>query len=277
MNTQNDKTIISASRRTDIPSFFSDWFMERIEEGYVEVKNPYNPNQMRKVSLLPEDVSAIVFWTRDFSPMMKNIDKLDSLGYKYVILWTLTGYPEELERISLTLENSNSAIIETSEAIGKNRIAWRYDPIIFNNTLTPDWHLNNFAHIADKIGEKVDRVIISLMTPYRSVITRMHKKGISYRENPLQDTEVEFFLQKLSGTAKKSGIARIQACCQSGLLQKYGIPDGACIDSDWLTDALDIRIPHIKDKGQRKNCLCTKSVDIGAYKTCKRACVYCYA
>jgi len=269
--------IISASRRTDIPSFFADWFMKKIRAGYVDVKNPYNAKQVRRVSLLPKDVAAIVFWTRDFSPMLKYIDELDERGYKYTILWTITGYPRIYEPAGPALQYSIDALKKTSEKIGAEKIVWRYDPIIIDNTLTPEWHIKNFKNIARQISRHISHIIISIMTPYNFVLKRMRRRGIFVKNDPLSEPEVKKMFFELHRITKRFSISKIQSCCQNNILLPFGIGDGACIDAEWLSRALNVNITYQKDAGQRKNCLCTKSVDIGEYNTCPRKCIYCYA
>ncbi len=269
-------TIISASRRTDIPSFFSEWLIHRLRRGFVVVKNPFNPRQQKRVSLLPGDVSAIVFWTRDFSPMIKHLDFLEDSGYRYVVLWTITGYPKFLEPHNVPLKCAVESLRALSSRIGPQRIAWRYDPIIITDELTPRWHIENFRKIAHLVAGDISRIIISFMTPYRSVLKRLDREGISFDKNPMGREDVGEMLRQFVEICDFYGVG-IQACCQGGALSPFGIDDGACIDAGWINDALGLKLAAPKDKGQRPNCLCAKSIDIGTYNTCPRGCLYCYA
>ncbi len=267
--------IISASRRTDIPRFYSTWFANRIKEGFVIVRNPFNPKQIKRVSLAPEDVSAVVFWTRDATPMENFLP--DFLPrYRVVFLWTITGYGRDLEPAGIEIEESILKFLTISKIVGADKIAWRYDPIIITEKYSPLWHINNFSRISAALKGITKRVIVSLITPYSSVKKRLTRAGIDFLPEPLIRRDVAEMLRQISDIARTNG-QKIQACCQAGALAPYGIPDGACIDSGWLSKIFDRDFIYQKDRGQRGNCLCTKSVDIGAYDTCPAGCLYCYA
>lgn len=261
--------IISASRRTDIPSFYPEWFLNRISAGYVTTINPYN-GDTRRVSLLPEDVSGFVFWTRDFYPLRQNWAPLED--YKYGILWTINNYPGYIEP---TRENVIRTFMDTSRFIGDRRIVWRYDPIIITDMLTPEWHKKNFEIIAKMLAGFTHKVIISFMHPYKNVTKYYRDKGIHFKVKPLETEGIDDMLLFMVDCAKKYGMA-LQACGMSGKLTKYDIPDKPCLSPAWL-ESIGIQSIYGKDKGQRKACLCTQSIDIGTYNTCIRGCTYCYA
>lgn len=270
--------IISASRRTDIPAFYSQWFIDCIQKGYCTVKNPFNPNQSRNVSLLPSDVDAIVFWTRYPAPLMKYLDDLNTSGYRYIFLFTITGYPKWLEPHSQELSNTITIFKKLSQTIGPQRIVWRYDPILFSKELDFDFHIKNFHSIAHDLSGFTQRVIISIMEPYNKVIRRL--KRINEKEillYPLQDFDssiLQQFFSALKSIAVDCNMS-IQSCCSN--LADYAINNGACIDKSLLSDIFGIPLNYTKDTYQRKECLCAKSIDIGSYNTCKSGCFYCYA
>ena len=266
--------IISASRRTDIPRYYSEWLIKRIEEKFVLVRNPFNPGQIKRVSLAPEDVTAIVFWTRDATPLEKYFEKLHE-HYRMVFLWTITPYGSPLEPAALPLKSAIDRFIRLSERAGPEKIVWRYDPIIITDQFTPKWHVEMFKKISTALAGHTRRVITSFMTPYSSVVKRFEKAGIKFERSPLQRPDVGDMLVNLSEIAHQNGM-EIQACCQEGKLAPYGIPDGACIDANWLAKVFDIPLVFQKDRGQRPRCLCTRSVDIGSYDTCPAGCLYCY-
>ncbi|HPD05444.1 MAG: DUF1848 domain-containing protein [Spirochaetes bacterium] len=271
--------IISASRRTDIPAFYSQWFMDCIHRGSCTVKNPYNPNQIREISLLPEDVEAIVFWTRYPAPLLQYLDELDGRGYHSIFLFTITGYPQWLETHSPELSQSIKIFKTLSNTIGAQKVIWRYDPIVFSQELDFDFHINNFSAIASKLHHHTTRVIVSIMEPYRSVIKRItkHLGDRNIVLNPFEDynaEQMEQFFSSLSTIAHERSM-HLQSCCSE--LSLYGISNGACIDQQLLSNIFSIQLNVPGDAHQRKNCLCAKSVDIGAYNTCRSGCLYCYA
>ena len=271
--------IISASRRTDIPAFYSQWFMDCIHRGSCTVKNPYNPNQIREISLLPENVEAIVFWTRYPAPLLHYLDELDDRGYHYIFLFTITGYPQWLEAHAPELSQSIKIFKTLSDKIGAQKVIWRYDPIVFSRVLNFDFHINNFRAIASELHHYTQRVIVSIMEPYSSVIKRITKHLIDRNIvfNPFADynaEQMEQFFSSLSSIAHERGM-HMQSCCSK--LSLYGISNGACIDQQLLSNIFNIQLHIPRDAHQRKNCLCTKSIDIGAYNSCRFGCMYCYA
>ncbi len=273
---EKETNIISASRRSDIPSFYARWFIERIRAGYVIVRNPFNRNLTKRVSLEPDYVDAIVFWTRDGSPLFPFIEEIIERGYFVFFLWTITGYSAPMEKYPVSIGRSLEWFQKFSDRIGADRMALRYDPIIITDEYTSDWHRKNFEKISSELKGYTSRVIVSLMTPYSSAVRRMKNAGIDFETEPMKNPDVREMLKNIMEIAE-SNEQKIQSCSMAGELANLGIPDGACIDSDWLSKSSGKNLPYIKDSGQRKNCLCTKSIDIGAYDTCPRGCLYCYA
>ena len=250
--------------------------MESVRQGWIEVANPFNPHTISKVSLLPEDVDAIVFWTRNAKPLIPHLDELDSLGYKYLFLYTLTGYPRILEPGCPDIDDAVLTMRMLSDIIGPDRIIWRYDPI-FISSLTPvDYHLYNFQDITNKLNGYCKRVIISLFDPYKSALRRIVKRipDIKIVDDPEQD---ELLTELISGMLEvcKDCNMEIKSCCED--LMRFGVGAGACIDGELLQQLFNIEIKTKKDPGQRINCRCIQSKDIGIYNTCKHGCIYCYA
>ena len=149
--------IISASRRTDIPTFYSRWFFNRLDAGFVLVRNPMNPNMVSKINLSPDLIDCIVFWTKNPAPMMKNLERLTP--YSYYFLFTITPYDRDLE---LNIPNKDKIIdvfIKLSETIGKKRVIWRYDPIVVSETLDEEYHYKRFDYIANRLKSHTEKCI----------------------------------------------------------------------------------------------------------------------
>jgi hypothetical protein len=270
--------IISASRRTDIPAFYSRWFFNRLKAKYVDVANPFNPNQVRRVNLKPEDVDAIVFWTRNSRPILKYLSEIDRLGYGYYFLYTITGYPKELEENLPSLEAAIRTFKELSNRIGPKRVIWRYDPIILSSITDREYHRHNFERIASGLSGHTKRVIISFVDIYKKVRRKIRKlsdeKGIEWYDIESQNAaKLAADLKEIAG----SHGFEIQSCAEDIDLSSSGIIPGKCIDNELINVLFDLNLPYKKDPHQRKRCLCTRSVDIGAYDTCGYRCVYCYA
>ncbi|MEW6525992.1 MAG: DUF1848 domain-containing protein [Spirochaetota bacterium] len=270
--------IISASRRTDIPAFYSQWFMDCIQKGHCTVTNPFNPNQTKEVSLLPSDVEAIIFWTRYPVGLMKHLDQLTDSGYRYIFLYTITGYPRWLEPCSPELQHTIRAFKDISKMLGPQKIIWRYDPVVFSKELDFDFHIKNFTAIAQQLQGYTQRVIISIMEPYKKVIRRiqlLHEKEIVLHPMNVFGEDALFnFFTRIACIASNYSM-QIQSCCSN--LTEYGIAYGACIDGNLINSVFGLDLNPGKDPYQRNNCLCSKSVDIGSYNTCKFGCIYCYA
>jgi hypothetical protein len=265
--------IISASRRTDIPAFFGSWFFQRIKEGFVYVRNPMNINQISKIELSPSIIECIVFWTKNPSPdFINNLHILDSMGYKYYFQFTLTPYNQNIERnIPLKTEIINK-FISLSNKIGKEKIIWRYDPILLNNETSLDCHKNLFEYYAKSIGVYTNKCIISFIDIYQKIKERLLK----YNIQALTRQQSLDIAQAIQNIASKYNI-KTESCCEDIDLSEFNIEHGHCIDGDLINTITGKRYSFKKDKTQRNACGCISSIDIGAYNTCRNGCAYCYA
>ncbi|EGQ9189875.1 DUF1848 domain-containing protein, partial [Vibrio cholerae] len=153
--------IISASRRTDIPAFYTPWFMNRIRDQFLLTRNPFNANQIRRVSLAPEDVDLFVFWTRNPTMLMTHLDDLDYIGYKYYFQYTITGYPKQLEVNVPRPHRAIDTFCKLSDRIGAEKVIWRYDPILLSNVVDIHEHQRLFEKIARMLEGRTKKVIIS--------------------------------------------------------------------------------------------------------------------
>lgn len=258
--------IISASRRTDIPSFYSAWFLHRLKEGYALILNPRNPQRLGRVSLSPDKVDCITFWTKNPQPMFEALDSIDRMGYKYYFEFTLTPYDRRIERNLPPKEGLVEIFSRLSDRLGPNRVDWRYDPVLLNEQFPLDYHLERFEKLCSVLHSKTSRCIFSFADPYR------HVKGI-------HGTDDTAMLALAEGFARIAQTFSLPLCtCAEGLgLEQFGISHAACIDRKKIESILGTAIEAKKDSGQRPACGCIASVDIGAYDTCSHGCSYCYA
>ena len=274
--------IISASRRTDIPAFYSEWFMNRIAEGWFECVNPFNPSQVRIVSLLPQDVDVIVFWSKNPEPLLQHLDELDARGYRYYFQYTLNDYPGFLEPGIPCLNNRLDTFLRLASRLGSKRVVWRYDPIIAGNITPVEYHLERFAHISDKLSGYCERVVISFVDFYAKLSKRL---GILEKSNgfsayditlPEYREKLAILLSGISSRAAANSMG-VYSCSELLELSEWGVEHGRCIDSAMINDIFHMDLSMNKDRNQRKGCLCAASVDMGTYNTCGHACSYCYA
>jgi hypothetical protein len=268
--------IISVSRRTDIPRFYSDWFMKRIRAGYVLVANPYNPLQIARVSLKVKDVTAFVFWTRFPAPLFPGLQELDDLGFPYYFQVTLNNYPAPYETNAEPLPHVLHAFAQLVNKIGASRIVWRYDPIFFTQEMTLDFHLKNFQFLCNALQGCTQRAVISLLDEYRKTVRHLDALQRGYAGDPLQHRDLLPFLGELAGIARHAGMA-METCAESTDFSAIGIHPGRCIDERLLNTVFGLNLAYRKDPSQRTSCGCMISKDIGVNNTCPGGCVYCYA
>jgi hypothetical protein len=271
--------IISASRRTDIPAFYAQWFINRVRAGYCTVPNPFNAVQVRRVSLDPEDVEVIVFWTRNPRPLFPYLDELDRRGYRYYFLYTLLGNPRLLDPHSPDRKAAIRTFQELSSRLGPQRVVWRYDPIVLSRITPPDYHRRAYGTIARALQGYTQRSVISLLDVYAKIRKRMQEASLQGAQLwPYDGSEAWFasLMSDLVGLATANDM-RIFSCAQELDLVEHGIRPGKCIDADYIQAVFDLDVTHTKDPGQREACGCVVSRDIGMYDACLFGCRYCYA
>ncbi|MCH5262429.1 MAG: DUF1848 domain-containing protein [Lachnospiraceae bacterium] len=273
--------ILSVSRRTDIPNYYSDWFYNRIKEGFLYVKNPINPHQVSRIDLSPDLVDCIVFWTKNPEPMLDRLHELD--GYAYYFQFTLTGYGRDIEpNVPHKKDKMIPVFQRLSSTIGSSRVVWRYDPIFFNDIYTEEYHLRAFEQIADALAGYTKRCVISFVDTYAKNKTAMRK--LKVQEPVPEDGQVDsdhiqkfrVFAARLSEIAHRNGM-EIATCAEKINLSDCGIAHSSCIDRTLVEEITGHDIHVGKDKNQRAECGCVESVEVGTYHTCLNGCRYCYA
>jgi len=266
--------IISVSRRTDIPAYYLEWFFNRLKEKFVYVRNPMNMRQVSKVNLGPELVDCIVFWSKNPKPM---IDKLQSSSmplknYCYYFQFTFNPYEMDVEvRLPPKTE-----IIETfkrlSDMIGPQRVIWRYDPILINSKYSTAYHIDEFGKFASTLKGYTEKVTISFIDFYRKIAENIKLLEIT----EISTEEKNIIAKNFSEIAINNNLS-IDTCAEDIDLSGYGITHARCIDDRLISKIIGYDIFVEKDKNQRLECGCVKSIDIGEYNSCSNGCVYCYA
>ncbi len=263
--------ILSVSRRTDIPNYYSEWFLNRIKEGYLYVRNPVNVHQISKIVLSPEVVDCIVFWTKNPQPLLSRLDEL--AAYPFYFQFTLTGFGNDIE---CHVPHKKKCMIpifqELSRKIGAERVIWRYDPIIFTDKYTPAYHLKAFEQIARELRGYTSKCVISFVDIYAKNQKNMNALHSFF----LPENELIAFSKELAFIANANDI-KVTTCAESVDLSSCGIEHNCCIDKELIEQIIGYNIQVDKDKNQRKECGCMESVDVGTYNTCKNGCRYCYA
>ncbi len=262
--------ILSASRRTDIPAFYTDWLMQRFAEGHVLVRNPINPHRVSNITLTPDVVDCIVFWSKNPRPLIPQLHRLHS--YVYYFQFTLTAYGPDIEPQVPSL----SALIETfqrlSSLVGPERIIWRYDPIFLNRCYSVDFHLASFERLAKDLQGAAHTCTISFLDPYSSIRSFMRDFDVQ----TISQGQMLQIAEHLQQIACAYGF-QLNACAEELDMRHIGVLPAHCIDASLISRLCGIPIHAVKDTGQRAACGCVQSIDIGAYHTCPHGCRYCYA
>lgn len=263
--------ILSVSRRTDIPNYYAEWFLNRIKEGYLYVRNPMNAHQVSKIILSPEVVDCIVFWTKNPQPMLSRLDELNA--YQYYFQFTLTGFGNDIE---CNVPHKKKCMIpifqELSRKIGQEKVIWRYDPIIFTDKYTPEYHLKAFEQIAKELHGYTSKCVISFVDLY----AKNQKSMKALNSFSLSEKDLLRFAKEIAFIAGKYDM-KVATCAETIDLSSCGIEHNCCIDKELIEQIIGCKIQAGKDKNQRKECGCIESVEIGTYNTCKNGCQYCYA
>ena len=270
--------IISASRRTDIPAFYSEWFMRRIHQQYCLCVNPFNRHQVTQVSLQPEDVDALVFWTKNAEPLLSRLPELDARGYRYYFQYTLNGYGELFEPNLPELERCIETFLQLSERIGAERVIWRYDPVILSSRTDVSYHQQRFGYILERIQAATCRIVISIVDDYRKAshnFKRLQVQGLTIQTD-YRAEQLASLCTFMSEQAGRHNIP-VYSCAESFDLTPFDILPGKCVDGDLIARLFNVQVKAGKDRSQRRECGCLQSKDIGFYDTCLHGCAYCYA
>jgi len=269
------KKIISVSRRTDIPAFYGQWFMNRLKEGFVGVVHPLG-GERYIVSLKPRDVVCFVFWSKNFRPFLENLKIIENLGYKFYFNYTVTGLPAVFES-NVEKDAAIEALKQLSATFSPKHINWRFDPIIISDISDRNFYIRSFEKLAAEFQGLVERCYLSFVVRYGKVVRNFDKlaaqKGVKIVDKQ-NDFKIEL-ANELADIAGRFGIEMF-SCCGDYLLGEK-VEKAHCIDSSIIERLF---YPHglsCRTKPTRNQCGCTESTDIGTYDTCPHGCIYCYA
>ncbi len=262
--------IISISRRSDIPAFYSEWLVKRFEAGFVYVRNPMNYHQVSEVKLTPDLIDCIIFWTKDPKELIPKLDTFKE--YKYYFQITINSYAKDIEKNVRAKSEIIESVIELSRLIGKECIIWRYDPVIITKKYDIDYHKKYFRKLMEMLSPYCDKCVISFLDVYTK--TKRNMKEVDFQE--ISDEDMRSFAEAFAKIASDYKMT-IETCSELIDLSDYGIKHGKCIDDKLISKLNNCDVVISKDANQRDICGCVKSIDIGAYNTCKHNCLYCYA
>ncbi len=260
--------IINTGCRTDIPAFYAKWLMNRIQEGYVLVRNPYNPNQVTKYNLSPEVVDCLAFCTKNPGPMLTYLDELDI--YKQYWFVTITPYGKDIEPNVPDKKKVMESFKKLSNHIGVDSIGWRYDPIFIGDGFDVNKHITCFGNMAKELKGYTHNCTISFLDLYEKV-----KRNAPNINPPTKEEQIE--MAKAFRKIGKENNMVIHACCEKTYLSQYGLQCNGCMSQEIVEKAINNTLHPPKRKNLRQECNCLMGNDIGAYNTCGHLCKYCYA
>lgn len=282
-------SIISASRRTDIPRYYARWFLRRRRAGFAEFRNAFGGKG--RVSLRDEDVLAYLFWTRHAAPFQENLEALRGAGIPFAFQYTLTGYGPDLEPSAPRLQVAIDDLLATSHALpDAGCIQWRYDPILLSSMFSARWHEENFRNLARLLRGSVRVVNVSFTEPYLRTVRRMEDPSMRYRQvDPRRHKTVarleppvapvaadgDLLLRDLADIAREHDM-ELRACSNPEL----ALPRSRCCGPELFAtygETLSRTISALPPGPSRGDCRCIRAVDIGMDNTCIAGCRYCYA
>lgn len=262
--------IIQTGMRTDIPAFYSEWLINRIMEGYVLVRNPYNQSQVTRYSLSPDFVDLIAFCTKNPAPMLDHMSVLEPYGQYWFV--TITPYGRDIEPNVPQKEKVMEDFKRLSNIVGVDSVGWRYDPIIVDAKHTADWHISEFAQMAENLSGYTKTCVISFIDIYKKVERNMPEARVVSEKDRIKIGRA--FIE----IAKKYSMT-IRPCAEGDELAAYGADCSGCMTVNTFETALhaNLDVPKRKTNQRDNKCACLLGVDIGAYDTCGHLCKYCYA
>ena len=274
--------IVSASYKTDIPAFYSEWFLNRLDAGLARTVNPYS-RRIQSVPLTRDSVDGFVFWTRNVGPFFGVLDEVRRRGFPFVVQYTITGYPRALDQATIPAEQAIDHLHRLSRTFGKTVSVWRYDPVVLTSLTPPDWHVDAFARLSRAIAGAVDEVVLSFAHVYRKTARNLDAAARlnGFQWSDPSAPEKAALLSRLAAVAAGHGL-NASLCGQPDLLAAGladGLSEARCIDAGRLERAASdgMRAIQAARKPHRARCGCFSSRDIGDYDTCPHGCVYCYA
>lgn len=259
--------IVSASRRTDIPAWYGEWFVGRLREGFALVPNPYASRSLRKVPLTSDAVDCIVFWSKNPQPFLRFLPSIDQMGYPSYFQFTLNAYGKAVEQKLPSLEERLDTFHALSALVGPERLVWRYDPVIVGEAYSADWHIEQFERLCALLHGDTRRCIFSFFDRYAK-----DQSGFCEAD----EAAMHKIARGFSKIAARYGLP-LFTCSEPVDLSEYGISHAACIDPEMIGRIIGCPIRAKKDSNQRPFCGCIGSVEIGSYDSCINGCVYCYA
>ncbi len=261
--------ILNTGARTDTVQYYTPWLLRRFEEGFVYTRNPLFPHKVTKYELSPDKIDCVLFCSKNYAPILPHLRRITD-RYRTYFHYTITAYGSDVEPNVPPIGESIRTLAELEKIVGRERIAWRYDPVLLTKEYTVERHLETFAYMAERLAPHVSRCIFSFVEVYKKLETNMPELILLTQEDRTR------LAAGLGVAAQKYGIW-LQTCGTNGDYSRYGIHSSGCATLEILGKANGCAFKDVRHKGLRAGCHCIESRDIGAYDTCPNGCKYCYA
>ena len=261
--------ILNTGARTDTAQYFSTWLLKRFKEGFVCTRNPLFPNKVTKYVLSPDKIDCVLFCSKNYAPILPRLREITD-KYRTYFHYTITAYGKDIEPGVPSVGESMATLVELEKIVGREKISWRYDPVLLTKEYTVGRILDTFACMAEKLAPHIDRCIFSFVEMYKKLEINMPELI------PMTQAEQERIAEGLGKIAAKYGIW-LQTCGTNGDWSRYGIHSSGCATLEILGKANGCAFRDVRHKGLRDGCHCIESRDVGAYDTCLNGCKYCYA
>ena len=261
--------IINTGGRTDTVQYYSKWLLKRFEDGCAYSRNPLFPDKVTRYELTPDKVDCVVFCSKNYEPVLAELPKITSRFHTY-FYYTITAYGKDVEPGVPSIEQSMETLKRLAALVGRQRLAWRYDPVLLTAKYTIRTHMETFERMAEELAPYVDRCIFSFVEMYKKLAANMPELI------PLTDADKDVLAGGMGRIAASHGLC-LQTCGTNGDYSQYGIRPSGCLTLEILGQANGLAFRKLKHKGMRLGCHCIESRDIGAYDSCLNGCKYCYA
>lgn len=261
--------ILNTGGRTDTVQYYSEWLLNRFREGYVLSRNPLFPNTINRIELSPDKIDVVVFCSKDYSPILENLHQIYN-RFRCYYHYTITAYDTDIEPNVPPIEQSVKTLKKLSQMVGKQKVAWRYDPVLLTEKYSVFRHIETFDYLAKELTPYVDRCIFSFVGMYKKLAYNMPEL------QPVADNDKIFLAKNFGEIAKKYGLY-LQTCGERNDYSKFNIHKSGCLTAEILGKALNIKFKKTPYKPSRHGCGCLDCRGLGDYNSCPNGCRYCYA
>ena len=259
--------ILNTGGRTDTVNYFSEWLLNRFAAGYAYSRNPFHPDVVNRIDLNPETIDVVEFCSKNYRPILSRLHEITE-RFNCHFHYTITAYDKDIEPNVPGIDESIETLRDLSAQVGKEKIIWRYDPVLLTGKYTIERHFATFDYIAGRIAPYVSRCVFSFVVWYK----KLHLPELQ----PISGLQKELIAKGLGEMAAKRHLY-IQTCGTKESYEQYGIHHSGCMTRAVYEHSLGLHFKKVEERGNRPGCRCMESRGLGDYNTCLNGCRYCYA